>query len=490
MKFFNLFVIAVYVLNCLPGPAFAADERSHPFNGVTYIHRTQTLPRLLSMHILIIDLHAQGISFLVTPPNGDLPGNTNKQTPSDFLKSCNAQMAINGDFFWDDPQGQSITTSVCGFAASNGVIYNPFQSGWEYAINFSKDNVATLIHWVKCSSNTQYAPANVSIYNAIAGAPKIISDGKLFTCTDPTGTATQLHPRTAIGLTADDKLVLFVVDGRYDRGKETTDVEANERHGSNGGMTTLEEAKVLLGLGVVNAINLDGGGSSTMVLADPNVRVVNKPSDSDGERKTGNQLAVFAKLVPVKPSVFVFNNFDCNDEGTICYEPTSGESTQGILKTSTADVVDLGNNLTCEKIVIYDDPSIKTVSQYPQGGWFVRFISDSNQNIVRKAIGYVGFWAKTTDSGMKISLALNNAQQIEKGRLLDLISDGKWHYYQWNLSDSKQWKGWHNGNFTLDSIQIFGPNSNATVYIDTIMHNPNGRIDDEIRIPDSAQRLK
>jgi hypothetical protein len=483
LQTFKLFVVAVYVLNCLADPAFATDERWHPFKGVTYIHRTQTLPRLLSMHILIIDLHAQGIGFLVTPPNGSLPGNTNKQTASSFLRSCNAQMAINGDFFWDDPQGQSITTSVCGFAASNGVVYNPFQSGWEYAINFSKNNVATLIHWAEGSSAVQYAPADVSIHNVIAGAPKIISDGRLFTCTDPTDTAVELHPRTAIGLTGDDKLILLVVDGR---------------RGFSGGMTTIEEAEVLLGLGVVNAINLDGGGSSTMVLADPNVRIVNSPSDAAGERKVANHLAVFAKLAPAKPSTFVYNNFDCNDEGAFCHDHAFNGSTQGVLKTSTADAVDIGSNQTCEKIVIYDDPSISTVSEYPQGGWFVRFFSgssaNSGQNIVRTAVGYIGFWAKTTDSGMKISLAIDNAGQTERGRLTNLVNDGKWRYYQWNISDSNQWEKWYDGdgrispgNFTLDSIQIFGGNSNGTVYIDTIMHNPNDRIDDEIKIPDSVQ---
>ena len=61
-------------------------------------------------------------------------------------------------------------------------------------------------------------------------------------------------------------------------------------------MTTVEEAGVLLGLGVVNAINLDGGGSSTMVLADPNVRIVNSPTDSTGERKVGNSLRFLQSL--------------------------------------------------------------------------------------------------------------------------------------------------------------------------------------------------
>lgn len=48
-------------------------------------------------------------------------------------------------------------------------------------------------------------------------------------------------------------------------------------------------AEYLLSIGAVDAINLDGGGSTTMVL---DGKVVNKPSDKEGERKIGDAIVV------------------------------------------------------------------------------------------------------------------------------------------------------------------------------------------------------
>ena len=61
------------------------------------------------------------------------------------------------------------------------------------------------------------------------------------------------QPRTAIGVTADNKMVFFVCEGR----EMTTGVK---------GLTTEDVANVLLDLGCVEAINLDGGGSSCMLV--------------------------------------------------------------------------------------------------------------------------------------------------------------------------------------------------------------------------------
>jgi exopolysaccharide biosynthesis protein len=56
---------------------------------------------------------------------------------------------------------------------------------------------------------------------------------------------------------------------------------------------TIEELAVLMtGLGCVEAINLDGGGSTTMVI---NGRVVNNPSDATGERPISDALLVFPR---------------------------------------------------------------------------------------------------------------------------------------------------------------------------------------------------
>ena len=62
------------------------------------------------------------------------------------------------------------------------------------------------------------------------------------------------------------------------------------------GMTLNELALLMRQLGASDALNLDGGGSTTMVLPDstarPKLRIVNRPSDKEGERPVGNAVAI------------------------------------------------------------------------------------------------------------------------------------------------------------------------------------------------------
>ncbi|HSQ43973.1 MAG TPA: phosphodiester glycosidase family protein [Ginsengibacter sp.] len=74
------------------------------------------------------------------------------------------------------------------------------------------------------------------------------------------------HPRTAIGYTNDDKIIILVAEGR----SETAS-----------GITLIQEAQILKDLGCKEALNLDGGGSSCMLV---NGKQVNSPSDKEGER--------------------------------------------------------------------------------------------------------------------------------------------------------------------------------------------------------------
>lgn len=99
-----------------------------------------------------------------------------------------------------------------------------------------------------------------SAKTAIGGGPLLIDDGKfrntyveeLFNGASGIGPDTD-QPRTAIGITSDDKMIAFVCEGR-----QMTEGVA--------GLTTADVAEVLLDLGCVEAINLDGGGSSCMLV--------------------------------------------------------------------------------------------------------------------------------------------------------------------------------------------------------------------------------
>jgi hypothetical protein len=87
------------------------------------------------------------------------------------------------------------------------------------------------------------------------------------------GFAEHKHPRTAIGRTKDDDLWLVAVDGRQETGD---------------GMTLVELAQLMLSLGCVDAMNLDGGGSTTMNVLGV---TVNRPSDGQ-ERSIADAILI------------------------------------------------------------------------------------------------------------------------------------------------------------------------------------------------------
>lgn len=107
---------------------------------------------------------------------------------------------------------------------------------------------------------------------AIGGGPVLIQKSKISISNNEermfTGKAIDdKHPRTAMGYTADGKLIILVVQGRFPGVAE--------------GASLTQLAKMLLDLGCVEALNLDGGGSSCMLV---NGKETIKPSDKEGQR--------------------------------------------------------------------------------------------------------------------------------------------------------------------------------------------------------------
>ncbi|MBC7187911.1 MAG: phosphodiester glycosidase family protein, partial [Calditrichaeota bacterium] len=114
----------------------------------------------------------------------------------------------------------------------------------------------------------------------IGGGPRLVRDGEIAAAEIASwgngGFVTARHPRTAIGFSADSSLVFLVtVDGR--------------QPGYSEGMTLLELATFLVDLGAQQALNLDGGGSTTMVI---NGKVVNRPAEDGQERPIVNAIVV------------------------------------------------------------------------------------------------------------------------------------------------------------------------------------------------------
>jgi len=97
------------------------------------------------------------------------------------------------------------------------------------------------------------------VADSIGGFPLLVHDGGV-RARPCDGLLCQLHPRTGVGLTSEGHVLFVVVDGRQEDSR---------------GITLLEFARILRDLGAIDALNLDGGGSTTMVVKGS---IVNDPS--------------------------------------------------------------------------------------------------------------------------------------------------------------------------------------------------------------------
>ena len=266
----------------------AAETRtvSQPFIGVTHTRIDTTNPRQLSMNLVEIDLTVPGIGFAVTPANGTAAGETVGRTTRQFLTEQAVQVAVNGGFSaWVSGGNYAVE----GLAARQGVVYSEFQEFRTFALNISQDNVATILRSIS-GTGTDRTPG-ISLYNTLAGEARLLRDGSIVQYANES-----LQPRTAVGLSADEtRLYLMTIDGR--------------NTGHSLGVTRPELADLMRINGVSNAINLDGGGSTTLLFADPQPRLVNVPvgvSDVPGtERVVGSNFGVYALPMPTPAAVSI-----------------------------------------------------------------------------------------------------------------------------------------------------------------------------------------
>lgn len=187
--------------------------------------------------------------------------------PSTFLKLNGKQIAVTADF-----EKERVDGLVC--VGKKKVVLDYCKAGEE-------------------------APYAKKYKNILAAGPVLIDEG---VCVDhdaytkgmvdnaggkPVGafyTYTQRHPRTAIGTDKEGNVYLIVVDGRS--------------VGNAEGVTITELTKICAWLGLRDAINLDGGGSSTMWTAEEGIVSFpcrNKKFDHEGERRVSSCVVVKSK---------------------------------------------------------------------------------------------------------------------------------------------------------------------------------------------------
>lgn len=221
----------------------------------------------------------QYISYIEINRKGNAPvfgfGNEIKikKTTSTFGTELGALAALNGTFF-DVANGGSVD-----FIKMNGVVLKQnvlAKNGkrarhQETAIVIDDKGKLAIKKWDKTPSWENNLPEK----DVMLSGPLLIFNKEIETL-DTTSFTKARHPRTAIGIKANGKIILLTVDGRQE---------------NSAGMSLHELTSTMRWLGCVSAINLDGGGSTTLWVA--NKGVINYPSDNkkwdhEGERKVAN----------------------------------------------------------------------------------------------------------------------------------------------------------------------------------------------------------
>lgn len=256
------------------------------YQGITYTRIVQSDPVPQIIHIAEIDLTTDGLSFLVTPSGTLADFDFKAQTTSQFLDAHDLQLAINADFFdpWKDyglfnyyPHvGDG--TNVRGLSASQGDITTVGYAPPRYYVTL----------YISADNHASFSAPQGEIYNAVSGNMYLVRDGAMVSMRNEPYIQKR-HPRTAVGLSQDgNTLYWVVVDGRQPNYSD--------------GATMPELAQMLVDAGAYTAINLDGGGSSTIVMdADGKPDILNSPIQSRipaRERPIANHLGVYAKPVP------------------------------------------------------------------------------------------------------------------------------------------------------------------------------------------------
>lgn len=233
-----------------------------------------------------VDLNESGITLDQILPKNKPMGQGGSQKLTKMVLAVDSPDyyvwgAINTDFFSD-------TGNMCqGIFHHNGVCYkntfNALPARGRSFFYMTDDKVAGTAGADAYPSITKSLEGKIK--EACGGGPVLVVNGEAINQPDPefefTNGAYEVHPRTAIGCSKDGKTVyMMVIDGR--------------RYFYSNGMSLHDLALTMSAIGCDNAINLDGGGSSTFVLRDQSIedfsdksrfQVLNYPNDNHGTER-------------------------------------------------------------------------------------------------------------------------------------------------------------------------------------------------------------
>lgn len=258
--------------------AIPAMQWTPVFQGISHAEFTLTEPRPVRAFVMKFDLRAEGLEFMATPANGEKDGETDAQKTTTFLKTNQLQAAINAGPFAPVVNTEGRGLDISGLQVCRGEVVSPQQKHQYPSLVLTKDNKARIEPALKKLEG---------VWTAVSGFSIVLQDGQVV------DGGPDLHPRTAAGISADGgTLYWLVVDGRQKKW--------------SGGATTTELGAWLKAMGCSSGLNLDGGGTTTLVMdAGKGPQILNRPIHlglPGNERPSASHLGVKARpLAPKAP---------------------------------------------------------------------------------------------------------------------------------------------------------------------------------------------
>lgn len=255
---FLVFLVAP-ALGDFPKPA--KSETTTPYPPVQFTRLEFTEPRPLRAVAVRIDLTHPDIEFVVTPRVPVKDGfETSSATTLEFAEKENVQLAINASPFAPLRVKSGEPMNINGLHLSRGDLISPSNDRPDFGtLLINGDNRARIVRDPVKSELVQQAR------HGVGGFHIVLENGKNVMA-EKAPNATQ-HPRTAVGLSDNGRYLWWlVVDGR--------------QSGQSEGMTYQELAQWGVSLGLTDLLNLDGGGSTTLVMQNQETHkydIINSP---------------------------------------------------------------------------------------------------------------------------------------------------------------------------------------------------------------------
>ena len=210
-------------------------------------------------NIYVADVTVSDASDLKTALANNTYGRNITDTTSDMATNNNAVLAINGDYYG---------ARQSGYVIRNGKLYRD-TSGNRDALVIQKNGEFKFVSESETSASELLQDGALQVFSF---GPVLLNNGEISVGeNDEVGMAMASNPRTAIGYLGNNHYVFVVSDGRTSE---------------SAGLSLYELASFMKELGVKDAYNLDGGGSSTMVFKG---EIINNPTTSG---RSGEERAV------------------------------------------------------------------------------------------------------------------------------------------------------------------------------------------------------